>query len=213
MKDVAELEALQSQAKRQRVKNLLSIEIRKINSEITEQQQTNVQSSQPAAAITASSAKRYQIKLHNYAWDQSSKFVKFYVTLKDATSIPAEAVSCNFSKKSLEMQVKDVDNKDYIFTINNLLMDIDPEESNWKVKPNMVIINAAKMQPKQWDFVTETEKRTSESKKLPTADADKSDPTASLMTLMQNMYDQGDDDMKRTIAKAWHDSRTKGPSF
>jgi calcyclin binding protein len=28
------------------------------------------------------------------------------------------------------------------------------------------------------------------------------------MDLMKNMYDEGDDEMKKTIAKAWSDART-----
>lgn len=29
------------------------------------------------------------------------------------------------------------------------------------------------------------------------------DPSASLMNMMKNLYQEGDDDMKRTIAEAW----------
>jgi len=213
MKDIAELESLESQVKRQRVKNLISVEISKLNVELSASQQKALIPPPHSTATIAPVAKRYQIKLHDYAWDQSSKFVKFYVTLKNVSSVPMDNVTCNFTKKSLEMQVEDVDNKDYIFALNNLLMEINPEQSNWKVKSNMVIINAAKVEQKTWDFVTANEKRTSEAKKLPTKDTDKTDPSDSLMSLMKNMYDQGDDEMKRTIAKAWHESRTKGPSF
>ena len=39
-------------------------------------------------------------------------------------------------------------------------------------------------------------------------DKDK-DPSESLMDLMKKMYDEGDDEMKRTIAKAWTESREK----
>ena len=35
------------------------------------------------------------------------------------------------------------------------------------------------------------------------------DPSASIMELMKNMYQEGDDDMKRTIAKAWTESQEK----
>ena len=35
------------------------------------------------------------------------------------------------------------------------------------------------------------------------------DPGAGLMKMMQKLYDEGDDDMKRTIKKAWHDSQEK----
>ncbi|KAF2901079.1 hypothetical protein ILUMI_05135 [Ignelater luminosus] len=213
MKDLAELEALEPQVKRQRNKNIFSVEIRKLQSEISKLQET--ENTQTSAAIpTAPSTKRYQIKLNNYAWDQSQKFVKFYVTLQKVQSLLPENVTCQFTTKSLELQVKDLENKDYSFTVNNLLMPINPSESNWKIKSDMILINAAKVEQKTWDFVTETEKRASESKKLPSVDPnDKADPSEGLMSLMKNMYDQGDDEMKRTIAKAWHESRTKGPSY
>lgn len=38
---------------------------------------------------------------------------------------------------------------------------------------------------------------------------DKADPNDSLMKMMKQMYDEGDDDMKRTIKKAWYESQTK----
>ena len=38
---------------------------------------------------------------------------------------------------------------------------------------------------------------------------DNADPSAGLMTMMKQMYEEGDDEMKRTIAKAWTESRDK----
>jgi calcyclin binding protein len=38
---------------------------------------------------------------------------------------------------------------------------------------------------------------------------DNKDPGDSLMQMMKNMYETGDDEMKRTIAKAWTESREK----
>lgn len=35
------------------------------------------------------------------------------------------------------------------------------------------------------------------------------DPQAGLMKLMKQMYDDGDDEMKRTIRKSWHEAQTK----
>lgn len=68
------------------------------------------------------------------AWDQSQKFVKFYVTLKNVQTLPPENISCKFTNRSLELNVVNLDNKDYLFILNNLLMNINPEESTWKVK-------------------------------------------------------------------------------
>ena len=44
--------------------------------------------------------------------------------------------------------------------------------------------------------------------KIPDIDKDK-DPSESLMDMMKKMYEEGDDEMKRTIAKAWTESREK----
>ena len=47
----------------------------------------------------------------------------------------------------------------------------------------------------------------------PTPDKTK-DPNESLMEMMKKMYDEGDDEMKRSISKAWTQSRDKtgGPA-
>ena len=42
----------------------------------------------------------------------------------------------------------------------------------------------------------------------PKYDPDK-DPNEGIMDLMRKMYNEGDDDMKRTIAKAWTESQEK----
>ena len=46
------------------------------------------------------------------------------------------------------------------------------------------------------------------SRKTPKFD-DKKDPNESLMNLMKQMYEDGDDEMKRTIAKSFAESRNK----
>lgn len=38
---------------------------------------------------------------------------------------------------------------------------------------------------------------------------EKADPQESLMGMMKQMYDEGDDEMKRTIRKAWYESQAK----
>ncbi len=39
------------------------------------------------------------------------------------------------------------------------------------------------------------------------------DPSAGLMDMMKKLYDEGDDDMKRTIAKAWTEGQNKKMDF
>ena len=48
--------------------------------------------------------------------------------------------------------------------------------------------------------------------RTPKLDKDDKDPSLSIMKMMKQMYDDGDDEMKRTIAKAWTESREKQAS-
>ena len=41
--------------------------------------------------------------------------------------------------------------------------------------------------------------------------SDPSDPSAGLMDMLKQMYDDGDDEMKQSISKAWTESRGKTP--
>ncbi|XP_056632216.1 calcyclin-binding protein [Diorhabda sublineata] len=213
-KDIAELESFQNQATRQKNKDILSIQIRKLISDVVnlEEKLKGENSYVPSTTQSAVSAiRRYEVKINNYAWDQSEKFVKFYITLKNVQTALAENICCEFTPKNINLSIKDVDNKDYKWEIKNLLQEIDPEKSSWKIKSDTVLINAAKKVPMNWSHVTEWEKKASESK-VPKMDTEKLDPTEGLMSLMKNMYETGDDEMKRTIAKAWTESQQKNQS-
>lgn len=67
------------------------------------------------------------------AWDQSQKFVKFYITLPKVNTVPAENVQCDFQEKSLELKVKNLENKDYVFKVTQLLYTVEPKSSTYKV--------------------------------------------------------------------------------
>lgn len=54
-------------------------------------------------------------------------------------TLPAENVICKWTNKSLELEVKSLENKDYSLTIKNLLRNIDPAKSSWKVKTGTYI--------------------------------------------------------------------------
>jgi calcyclin binding protein len=72
-----------------------------------------------------------------------------------------------------------------------------------------------------WQYMTITEKRIKDMKNDDMVDhtegADASDPGAGLMNLMKKMYQSGDSDMKKVIAKAWTEAQDKrdkeGPQF
>lgn len=60
--------------------------------------------------------------------------------------------------------------------------------------------------------MTLTEKRVADTKKTALADdveGSKDDPSSGLMKIMQKMYETGDPEMKRMIAKAWTEGQEK----
>lgn len=196
------------------MKDVLSIEVRRLETELTkllEYEKNPVTKSNP---VPTQGNKCYEVKLNNYAWDQSEKFIKIYITLKNVQSLDKEAVYCNFTDRSIDLHVMGLDNRNYLLPINNLCEEILPEQSYTKVKTDMIAIFLAKKTPKNWSHVTGVEKRIKEAKAPAAPDmGDTNDPSAGLMSLMKKFYEEGDDDMKRTIAKAWtenQDKRTPG---
>lgn len=71
---------------------------------------------------------------HITGWDQSDKYIKVFVTLKNVQSIPKEQVYCKLTDRSMELHVENLENKDYLLVINKLLDAINIEESHWKQK-------------------------------------------------------------------------------
>jgi calcyclin binding protein len=72
----------------------------------------------------------------------------------------------------------------------------------------MVVVFLAKsMTSKHWPHLIASEMKAKEPK-VPDMDPNE-DPSAGLMNLMKKMYEEGDDEMKRSIAKAWTEGREK----
>ena len=202
--DIEEMNNLLQHANRQRSKDVLGLEIRRLQTELMKLDEGNKVTSTSTNAVSNVSDKCYEVKLNNYGWDQSSARITLYITLKDVHQLPKEAVICNFTEKSLDLRVLKLDNKNYRLTINDLCEEIDAEQSNVKVKTDMVIISLFKKVAKNWSHVTAVEKRIKELKKnmVPNIGED-TDPGAGLMNVVKKMYQEGDDEMKKTIAKAW----------
>ncbi|XP_067127255.1 calcyclin-binding protein [Centruroides vittatus] len=204
-KDLEELEILRQQAKRTYVKDFLCNQIQTLQNDIKKKEMFL------ATATSPESEKRSKqlcnVKIVNYGWDQSDKFVKLYVTLKNVQKLPSENIKTNFTTKSVELHVYDLDNKNHTFTINNLMGKIMPDKCYFKAKTDMVVIFLKKESSSNWQYITEAERKSNETK-MPEMDENE-DPGQSLMNLMKKMYDEGDDEMKKTIAKTWMEAREK----
>lgn len=209
-----EIQSLLSTATRPRVKKLLQDELALVEREINsvEKRTENPSEGEPCAQVQVEkkpAAKKPQVtltKITSYAWDQSSKFVKIYITLPEVETLPEGNVSSKFTSNSLELKVLGLKGKNYQFQMVNLLHPIVPKSSSVKVKTGKLSILLNKSKEENWSCLTAAENKNS--KQQPKFDENK-DPGEGIMDLMRKMYDEGDDEMKRTIAKAWTESREK----
>jgi len=211
--DLEELRRLLHDAKRPRVQNLLSTEIANLEKV---QQSTNAAVEEQTARLKALDAPTKEVAapekkiappsirystLSTFSWDQDTDKVKIYIPLEGASQ---EKTVVDFQTASLDLKVHDVNGKSYHFCIQKLSKEIVPTASRVIVKPKRIILSLKKADSRNWlDLVKREEKI-----KPPSSMEKDGDPMASLMGLMKNMYDEGDDEMKKTIAKAWTDART-----
>lgn len=110
------------------------------------------------------------------------------------------------------LRVENHGDASYVFEMSNLARPIDTSASSFRVKTGMIVISFRKQRPGQWEAVSATEQaiKEREKSKFDSKKGDGSDDVSgNIMGLMKKMYDDGDDEMKRTIRKAWTESQDK----
>lgn len=104
------------------------------------------------ASASSEAPKRFEFELTNYAWDQSDKFIKIFLSVDGVQNTTEENVIVDFTDKSITSKIAGVDNKDYKFAVNNLLFAIDVEKSYRKIKTNAIAIYAKKLEESECLF-------------------------------------------------------------
>lgn len=161
----------------------------------------------PCIAVTRTAPKRHYKEITTYAWDQSDKFMKIYVTLKGVQRLDKALVKTECTGRSVSLRVENLDGSNYVCRVAGLWGNIVADKCYHKTKSDTVLLMLKKEdETKTWPYLTEREDKT----KKPTPKLDeKKDPSEGLMDLLKQMYEDGDDEMKRTIAKSWTESRGK----
>lgn len=79
-----------------------------------------------------------------------------------------------------------------------------------KCKNGRIFITLVKREKITWSYLTAAEQLAAKARAPKSKPkSDNSDPSAGIMDLMRDMYESGDDDMKRTISKAWTEGQDK----
>ncbi|CAD6229770.1 unnamed protein product [Miscanthus lutarioriparius] len=198
--ELDELRRLEGLAKHPRVQTLLTDEIRNVEAKLAKATEP---SPEPLAAASAPAPAARPVlsyvTLGSFSWDQDNEKIKIYVSLE---GVEQEKVETTFKPTSVDVKFHDVKGKNYRCAIPKLNKEIVPEKCKVVVKPTKVIITLFKASKGNW-----LDLHFKEDKFKPSMDKEK-DPMSGIMDLMKNMYEEGDEDMKRTIAKAWSDARS-----
>ncbi|KAL5263847.1 hypothetical protein ACHWQZ_G005054 [Mnemiopsis leidyi] len=200
--NINELQSLLSQAKQPTVRSLLE-------SELKRQNELLMTVSPPEKKSIVKSGGKTK-KITNYSWEENLKYVKVYVRdIKSAEDVlEKENIDANFEERSFTVILRKVGPKalNYSLTIGNLKKEISPEECKVVPTKTGVTIHLFKVKNSMWSDL----KQSKEEKKdeMPKMDKD-ADPSAGLMNLMKHMYESGDDEMKRTIAKSMYEAQNK----
>ncbi|KAL1834020.1 hypothetical protein DCAR_0104163 [Daucus carota subsp. sativus] len=200
--DLEELRQLQSVAKRPRIVSLINSEIsnlEKLSKDAITKETPKIPA--PIAAtkhVVTDPALKY-VTLASFSWDQDDDKVKIYVFLE---GVDQQKIESDFKPQSIDIKFHDVQGKNYRYALPKLNKKIEPEKCKLLVKPTRVVITLYKASRGTW-----TDLHYKEEKIKPGLDKEK-DPMAGIMDLMKNMYEEGDEEMKRTIGKAWTDARS-----
>lgn len=149
--------------------------------------------------------------MSKYGWEQEGNAVKIYVTsgIDGIGKHDKNNIDCEFSDQAVDLRILAFNGKNLRLKITPLNGLIDPAACKLKVKSNSLTLELIKAKNKRWDDIKEKKKtagssddnaKTSDKKKKP---SDIDNPTASLMNMMKEMYETGDDQIKRTIAESW----------
>jgi calcyclin binding protein len=201
--DLEELRRLEGLAKRPRVQSLLANEIHNVDAKLAKATAPAPapasQAVAPAPTAVVAAAGRSYVTLGSFSWDQDSEKIRIYVFLE---GVEQEKLETTFKPMSVDIKFHDVNGKNYRCALPKLNKEIVPEKCKVVVKPTKVVITLAKASKGNW-----LDLHFKEDKFKPSMDKEK-DPMSGIMDLMKNMYEEGDEDMKRTIAKAWSDARS-----
>lgn len=210
--DINELKKLEALAEREKVKAKLTVIRSQFEQELSELREQATRISDSSTGIKAATiTKVFAKKITTYAWDQSDKFVKIFVSgLEGVGDIPKDDIQLTHDANHYCLNVMNLKGTNYRFDVPKLAKEvIDP---TLKIKKNEVVIMLKKASSGKWEALSERESLEKDEKSRKDdlkIDKDSTDPSKGMMDLMKKMYDDGDDDMKRTIAKAWTESREK----
>eukprot|EP00996_Jenningsia_fusiforme_P002358 NODE_3192_length_1028_cov_19.152196_g2934_i0.p1 GENE.NODE_3192_length_1028_cov_19.152196_g2934_i0~~NODE_3192_length_1028_cov_19.152196_g2934_i0.p1 ORF type:complete len:258 (-),score=77.31 NODE_3192_length_1028_cov_19.152196_g2934_i0:254-937(-) len=211
--ELEECQRLRSQAVSTRIQSLLGShattverEIKRMEEDAAKLKAAAASSTAISSSTTASGVRIIPKDITTFSFDQSAKFFRIYTSVKDCGGLSAENCELICQTNSLELYVHAPNGNEFRLIKRPLAGDIDPAASTIKVKPDgSIVVSLAKKSSETWPGLLPKEEKKPLGGKKPDLSAD---PSAGIMDMMKQLYEDGDDEMKRTITKAWSESQS-----
>uniref|UniRef100_A0A7S0Q5W8 CS domain-containing protein n=1 Tax=Coccolithus braarudii TaxID=221442 RepID=A0A7S0Q5W8_9EUKA len=163
----------------------------------------------PSVAASSSEPVRYS-PIPSYGWDQdgygkdpNNVYVYVVHSIFEGIGEHKECVQCSFTTSSFDLKILGFKGKNYRLNVPNLDKEIDPAMSKALVKKDSIKIKMRKVKG-QYGYDSWLDLS---AKRSGGALAKDKDPGEGLMDMMKQMYDDGDDQMKKTLGEAMLKSR------
>lgn len=203
-----ELVGFHEQSKVEHNRRYLDFEIQRLRAKVADLKKKLDGSAKPVI--------RYKT-ISNYSWDQDQEMIKIYLNVADFKDVKKELVKVELSADNQAVTVL-VDNgghsgKLVLKKLSHPLSSVQDPASQVKITKSFVIVALKKSENKKWLSLQKTSGASELGKSLAgeSNEGENEDPSKSMMNLMKNLYETGDDEMKRTIAKAWSQQQEKSP--
>eukprot|EP00934_Nitzschia_sp_Nitz4_P000515 Nitzschia sp. Nitz4//scaffold2_size372955//325075//325887//NITZ4_000469-RA/size372955-processed-gene-0.455-mRNA-1//1//CDS//3329546916//515//frame0 len=154
----------------------------------------------PATKVEAAPITGMYSTIDRFAFDAggyNDKFVTLYISLPGVGEIPKEQITCEFSKDAFDLIVRDLRGQSYRLKKDHLEHDIVVDKSKYIVKADKIVVKLAKVKGEYgsfdlWNKLTDPKRNDK---------APKANPASSLTSLMKDMYESGDDEMRKMIGE------------
>lgn len=205
--DLQELKRILAAGSTPYVEALIKSEIEKLEATLN----VGAAKAQQTEAKKAVPTKIYET-ISKYAFSDSSK--KASVIIKEIKGLDQAEIS--FEPKERECVVcvnREKQNMSNLkLTISPLYKKIKPEESKFTKRGETLTLHLIKKKETSWMKLKKSALDQKKPKMSQTKDDKMKDsPDTALMDMMKKMYDEGDDEMKRTISKAMWEAQHKKP--
>ena len=164
----------------------------------------------PAAPESVKPAKAETIyrTINSFGWEQDDKNVKVRVIsgIDGVGSVPKENIIVEFTNNSFDLKIHELKGANYRLRIHPVNKEINGSESKYQVKSNSITVTLVKKEKATWDDLKEKKPMFNPKKTEKEKDED---PQASLMNMMKDMYENGDDEMRKMIAQSWSKAQTE----